>query len=171
MHGLPHRRRFMSFLAFGLVMGLTSVSHAVHETGVNQIRFVAVAGSPSPNAQGYGETTITRGRIDSAPGNGIDDGTDIWEANFQFRNLAPRTMYTIAVRGRFDQAVPVTGIWTFVTESDGSSRFSFYYAGLARLGYIEVRKGGDDGASRVLTASRPAGQITTVPFGNRWSGW
>lgn len=170
MHHLARRRIIIPILTLGLVAGIALVAYAVHETGNNVLTFAPVAGSPSPNARGSGETQITEGRIDSAPGDGVDDGTDVWRASFQFSGLRPRQMYTITVPGRYDPPPPAeSGIVSFVTDSYGNSRIWFQFVGLARLGVARVRLGGDQGQV-VLQATRAAGgpgSIVTQP-GRRW---
>jgi len=166
------RRRFIPALTLAIVAGAATIAYAVHETGNNVLTFAPVAGSFSPNAKGSGETSITQGKIDSAPGNGVDDGTDVWKASFQFSGLKPRQMYTITVPGRYDAPPPAeSGIVSFVTSSDGSSRTYFEFVGLARLGVARLRLGGDQGPV-VLQATRAAGGAgTIVTQPGSYGGW
>lgn len=163
------RRRLIPALVLGIMIGAAAIAYAVHETGNNKLTFAPVANSFSPNAQGYGETEITQGKIDSAPGDGVDDGTDVWQASFKFSGLNPRQMYTITVPGRYDAPPPAeSGIVSFVTDSYGNSRTYFEFVGLARLGVARLRLGGDQGPV-VLQATRAAGGPGTIV--TQTGGW
>ncbi|MGI8924930.1 MAG: hypothetical protein ACR2HJ_13050 [Fimbriimonadales bacterium] len=170
---MNNRKGLKLILGLGLVAGLSLVAYAVHDTGNNILTFAPVVGSESPNARGSGETQITGGRIDTALNNGVDDGTDVWRASFQFSGLRSRRMYTITVPGRFDAPPPAeSGIVTFVTDSSGNSRIWFQFAGLARLGVARLRLGGDQGPVVLQATRAPGGPGTIVTqAGGGWGGW
>ncbi len=167
---IPSRRVALFALVPALVLGTVAVVYAVHDTGNNIVTYAPIA--DTPNASGRFETRISEGRIDQVLGDGLDTGTDVWRSSARFSRLRARQMYTITVVGRFDSAADESGVVTFITDSSGSSRIWFDFAGLARLGVSRVRLGGDRGPI-VMEARRAAGGPGTIvtETGYGGGGW
>jgi hypothetical protein len=128
-------------------------SYAAHESA-NQLTFAPVAGSASPDGSGAGMINYIKGT------SGEEPDTE-WASSFRFSGLEVNTMYTVAVRGRFVDAMAFSGICSFTTDDAGNGTCQERFTGLQRLGVAQLRLGGE-GGTPVLQATRPAGGPGTI---------
>ncbi len=138
--------------AFALFLGSLIVVFAVHDTGRNLLTFTPVAGSPSPNASGSGEITLTNGTI--------ANNNDRWSVSARFSGLQSNTQYNIVVLNRFATDGKFSSICSFNTR-DGSRCWNSFLI-LKNLGVAQVRRASD--GAIVLEARRANGGIKTIPF-------
>jgi len=149
------------FVAFASISPL--LASAGHES-TNALVFAPVDASPSPRAAGEGKIEF----------HGGSEPKTRWTVTFTFTDLQPATMYMVVVRGRFGadespEATAFTTLCRFRTDTAGAGGCWDYLVELRRVGVVQLRANGEDGAP-VLQATREAGgpgSITSVP--NRFS--
>jgi len=131
--------------------------------GRNRLRFSAVEPFLLPDATGTGIVDYKGGREPSSQ----------WRASFRFTGLKARASYTVVIRGRYGAAGSraadsFTPLCSFKTDAVGQGGCFWYFRGLARLNFVQLRAGGENGTS-VLGARRPRGPGSIATEPNRFS--
>jgi hypothetical protein len=167
---VPVRRARAALLWIALVATLVfGISPAAAQSqnigyfGKNRLTFSAVAPFLLPDATGTGIVDYKGGREPSSQ----------WRASFRFTGLEAGASYTVVIRGRFGTAGSpaadsFTPLCSFQTDAVGQGGCFWYFRGLARLNFVQLRTSGENGTP-VLGARRPRGpgSIETEP--NRFS--
>jgi hypothetical protein len=131
--------------------------------GRNRLRFSAVEPFLLPDATGTGIVDYKGGREPSSQ----------WRASFRFTGLKAGASYTVVIRGRFGAAGSrgadsFTPLCSFRTDDVGQGGCFWYFRGLARLNFVQLRAGGENG-TLVLGARRPRGPGSIATEPNRFS--
>lgn len=131
--------------------------------GKNRLEFSSVAPFLLPDATGSGIVDYKGGK----------EPVSRWRASFRFTGLELGASYTVVIRGRYGAAGSraadsFTPLCSFRTDAAGQGGCFWYFRGLARLNFVQLQTGGENGTP-VLGARRPRGpgSIETEP--NRFS--
>ena len=150
----------VAVLAFG---ASPAAAQNIGYFGKNRLEFSSVAPFLLPDATGSGI-------VDYKGGN---EPTSQWRASFRFSGLEPGASYTVVIRGRYGAAGSRAAdsfapLCSFRTDAAGQGGCFWYFRGLARLNFVQLQTGGENGTP-VLGARRPRGpgSIETEP--NRFS--
>lgn len=137
-------------VTMGIIVASIAPATADHES-LTRMTFAPVADSADPAASGEGMVEF----------HGGEEPDSRWTATFQYFGLRPEITYAVVVQGRFgeddsEEAAAFTPICEFISGDDGSGGCWFYFVGLKRLGVVQLRVDGLQGAA-VLQASKKDG--------------